>query len=460
MNKITIEEIVKATEGRLIFGRKAERVSGVSTDSRTVAEGELFIPVIGEVHDAHKFLPQVIKRGCRSFFTSKETVEEGWDNCNVILVEDTTAAMQRLAAYYLRKLNLKTVAVTGSVGKTSTRDMVYYILSQKYNTGRTLKNFNSDVGVPLTIFSFDDSMEAAALEVGMDRFGEIHRLVDIIRPDIGIITNIGISHIEHLGSRNGILQAKMEITDFFGKDNILVINQSNDILGEAQYPGEYKVVRAGISPSDEYFIDNIEDYGEKGIGYQLTFEKKSYFIRLNIPGAHNAMNSALAIAACMPLGVSIEQAIEGLSRLELTGNRLKITDAAGIKVINDTYNASPESMKSVISTLINTEGKRKIAILGDMNELGEESAKFHIEVGKLAANKNVDMLIAIGDKAEKIAEGGRETLGEDKVMYFKTKEEFYPVIKGLFKVGDVIAVKASRAAELEEAVERIIKEQE
>ena len=192
-------------------------------------------------------MPQAAERGCRTFLTAREDAVPRGRDIKAILVSDTTKALQALAAWYLETLNLKKIAVTGSVGKTSTRDMVYYILKEKFVTGTTAGNFNNDIGVPLTIFSFDDTMEAAVLEIGMDHFGEIHRLVDIIRPDIGIITNVGISHIENLGSRQGILQAKMEIVDYFGKKNTLVINSSNDMLKTVENSGSYEILTVGES---------------------------------------------------------------------------------------------------------------------------------------------------------------------------------------------------------------------
>lgn len=457
MNEITIAEIEKATGGTLLKGCREHSIHRVCTDSRKAQKGDLFIPIIGEVHDAHKFIPQVIEKGCTALLVSKEEAAETALGCDVVLVGDTTCAIQALSRYYLEKLNLKKIAVTGSVGKTSTRDMVYYTLSEKYKTGKTEGNFNNDIGVPLTIFTFDDSMEAAVLEVGMDHAGEIHTLVDIIRPDIGIITNVGISHIENLGSREGILKAKLEIADYFGADNTLVINQSNDMLSGAALPDTYQVVRVGLEEEDQYYVHDIKDHGEAGISYCLTTEQKDYRIELKIPGAHNAVNSALAIAACRRLGVTIEEAIEGLSKIQLTGSRLTIREAFGIKIIDDTYNAAPDSMKSAINTLVNTSGRRKIAILGGMNELGPDSKAYHREVGRYASEKNVDLLITVGEKAEDIAIGAREASEEDKVMHFETKDRLYACMDGLFGAGDIIMVKASRSMEMEQVVERLMK---
>lgn len=457
MRAMTLAEIEKAVNGKIISGNENEKILNICTDSRKAKEGDLFVPIIGEVHDAHKFIPSAAENGCRAFLISKaEAAPEG---AAAVLTDDTTAALQALSAWYLDTLHLKKIAVTGSVGKTSTRDMVYYILKEKYVTGTTTGNFNNDIGVPLTIFTFDESMEAAVLETGMDHFGEIHRLVDIIRPDIGIITNVGVSHIENLGSREGILKAKMEITDYFGKDNCLVVNAANDMLAAADFSGAYTVIKAGTSPEDDFFVHDIEDFGEEGIVYKLTAGGAETEIRLSVPGAHNAVNSALAAAACLKLGVTLQQAADGLAKLQLTGKRLTVKEAGGIKLIDDTYNAAPDSVKSAIDTLMHTKGSRKIAILGGMNELGEDSALHHREVGRYAAEQKADMLIAIGEKAFDIAEGCRET-GGTEVLSFETKDRFYEAAAQMFRAGDVIMVKGSRTMEMEQVVDRIMKEQE
>lgn len=459
MREITLAEIEKAVDGKILAGSGREKISGVCTDSRKAGPEDLFVPLIGEVHDAHKFIPQAAERGCRTFLTSREDALPSEDGVRAILVSDTTRALQALAAWYLETLNLKKIAVTGSVGKTSTRDMVYYILKERFVTGTTAGNFNNDIGVPLTIFSFDDTMEAAVLEVGMDHFGEIHRLVDIIRPDIGIITNVGISHIENLGSRQGILQAKMEIADYFGEHNTLVINSSNDMLKTVEHSGSYETLTVGESADADYFVHDVTDLGEKGISYKLTAEGETYEVFLQIPGAHNALNSALAIAACRKLNVSFEEALKGLAKLQLTGKRLTVKDEGGIKVIDDTYNAAPDSMKSALNTLMHTSGMRKIAVLSGMNELGEDSREYHRDVGRFAAERKVDLLITVGEKAADIAEGAKKA-GGIKVLHFDCKDSLYQVLDELLTEGDAVLVKGSRTMEMEQVVSRILKEQE
>ncbi|NLD10680.1 MAG: UDP-N-acetylmuramoyl-tripeptide--D-alanyl-D-alanine ligase [Clostridiales bacterium] len=455
MNPITINEIAEATGGSLICGKGDAVIDKVSTDSRQVGSKTLFIPLKGENHDAHKFIPMAAEAGCRTFLTANKEATAGLTACNVIFVDDTLKAMQALAKYYLDKIDVKRLAVTGSVGKTSTRDMVYYMCSEKYRTGRSMANFNNDIGVPLTIFSLDDSMDIAVFEEGMDHAGEIHRLVDITRPDVAIITNVGISHLENLGSRENILKAKMEIADYFGPENTLVINESCDLLNKEDIHKDYKVIGVGEKNND-YTVSNVCDLGEKGIEFTLTVDDDSRKISLGVPGAHNAINAALAIAACSQVGISMDQAIAGLGNLELTGKRLALRESRGIRVIDDTYNAAPESMKSAINTLMNTEGRRHIAILGGMNELGADSEDYHREVGRFAVASGVDLLIGVEDKAKAIVEGADEKGGNS--MWFGSKEELYGKLSGLLKSGDIVLIKASNALHMDEVSDKIINE--
>ncbi|MCI5721029.1 MAG: UDP-N-acetylmuramoyl-tripeptide--D-alanyl-D-alanine ligase [Firmicutes bacterium] len=458
MRKYTFREIEEITGGRQIAGSPDAEIDGVSFDSREVKAGELFVPVVGEVHDAHKFIPGAAERGCSCFLVSDAAAVNGLE-CSAVLVEDTTAGILKLAKHYLDSLSLKKVAVTGSIGKTSTRDMVYAVLKEKYNTGCSKKNYNTEVGVAMTIFSFDESMEAAVLETGMDCLGEISRLVNIIRPDVGIITYVGTSHIERLGSRENIFKAKMEITDFFGENNTLVINGDNDMLAEIRDDREYAVIKAGSGEDAQYRVSDVKDFGEDGIEYTLTADGKSHLIRLNVPGAHNALNSALAVAAGVQLGVSAEEAVAGLCKIELTGRRLKIREKGGMKVIDDTYNASPESMMSAVTTLVNTKGKRKIAVLGGINELGDMSERGHHDVGVFAAGQPIDFLYTVSEPAEAIARGFVDGGGDpERVRHYDTKADFFKEMDGMFSDGDVILIKASRGRELEEIVEKILED--
>ncbi|MEF9921492.1 MAG: UDP-N-acetylmuramoyl-tripeptide--D-alanyl-D-alanine ligase [Anaerovoracaceae bacterium] len=458
MKKLSISEIEKAVEGKLICGEKNFKISGVSTDSRKAGSEDLFFPLIGEIHDAHKFIPSAVENGCKTFVLSNTEYTTNLQGINVILVDDTLVALQKLAKYYVSILNLKKVGVTGSVGKTTTRDMAYYICKEKYKTGTTVGNFNNDIGVPLTVFSFEEDMEAAVVEMGMAYTGDIHRLADIVRPNVGIITNVGLPHVDTVGSIEGILRAKLEITDYFDENNVLVINQGCDMLNADEIQGDFKIIPVGEKADCQFIVSKICDFGEEGIKFILTHQEKDYEIRLFVPGGHNAVNAALAIAACMEIGVSIKEAINGLQKLQLTGKRLNILEKNGIKVIDDTYNACPESVKSGINTLMNTKGKRKIAILGDMYGLGDETDRLHKEVGQYAVMSKVDILIAIGEKGKYIVEGGKPFSPQQQVLYFPDKATLINKIHDILASGDVVLVKASRKMAMEEIVENIVNE--
>lgn len=465
MRDFTIAEVREAVGGTLLAGSEDGVIRKICTDSRKAEIGDLFFPLIGENNDGHDFLAQVFEKGCRSIIVSderkvpkREFLADGIQP-DVILVEDTTKALQDLAQYYLGTLPIKKkIAVTGSVGKTSTRDMMYYIASMKYKTGRNLKNFNNGFGLPLSILEFAPDTEAAVLEMGMDHFGQIEILANLVKPDIALITNIGISHIENLGSREGILKAKMEVTSCFDENSTLVVNSDCDLLCEENVRGNYKLITVGSEEDNCYRVSDVCDFGDKGIKYTLHRDDKSYTISLPVPGAHNAVNASLAIAAGEQMGIDIETAIQGLESAQLTEKRLNIKEKNGIKVIDDTYNACPASVMSAVNTLMQTEGKRKIAIIGDMYELGQETENAHREVGEFAGRKKPDLLVCIGEFAKGYAEGAAEHMKAEHILYFAEKKDFFEQTERLLAPGDVVLVKASRGMQMEKIVNKILEE--
>ena len=467
MRPFTVEEIIKAVDGTLVSGEKENIVYRVCTDSRKAEPGDLFFPLKGENNDGHDFLGQVLEAGCRTIVVSdeskipKQAFASQPGDADIIVVDDTTAALQALASYYLDCLPLKKkIAVTGSVGKTSTRDMLYYAASTSFKTGRNPKNFNNYFGLPLSIMDFEPDTEVAVLEMGMASAGEIETLARIARPDIAVITNIGVSHIENLGSREGILKAKLEVTCCFDENSVLIINADNDMLTLENVKGNYKIVTVGTGEKCDYRIKDVCDFGDKGIEYTLCHEGKDYRIKLPVPGAHNAINASLAVAAAGLMGISPETAIKGFEQAELTEKRLNIKKQGRIKVIDDTYNACPESMKSALNTLMSTEveeGGRRVAVLGDMFELGKESPAAHLEVGRYAVEKKPDLLIAVGKDAEYIAQGA-EPLGDGHVLRYETREDLEKEVHEIIRPGDTVLVKASRSMEMEKTVKEILKE--
>ncbi len=465
MDKISVNEILHAAKGRLLSGDAGTLITGVRHDSRECGAGDLFVAVCGEKNDGHDYIESVISSEAAAVMVSHEgpwLEKARAEGTAVIMVEDTVYAMGELAGYYLDKLDVRKVAVTGSVGKTSVRDMVYYILSEKYVCGRNMKNYNNDIGLPLSIFQFDSSTEAVVLEMGMSGYGEIDRLAGIVRPDIGIITNIGVAHIENLGSREGIFKAKMELAGHISESGTLIFEKS-DMLTKESTAGDYRQVSAGTDKDCDYVISNIDDRGIEGIEFTLEHEGKTLDVRLPVPGKHNAVNSAVAVAAGELLDVSAEDALKGLSKLELTGRRLRYIRGRQADVIDDTYNASPDSMKSALKVLENSplpekSGSKRTAILGDMFELGDESRMQHREVGRFAAGLDIDRIIAVGSDAREIFEGAQG--GRAEVMYFSTKEEFYARLGEFAGKGDIILVKGSRGMKMEDIVEKLIEYQE
>lgn len=460
MEKLLISEIAEAAKGEVVFSGETEFVSQVAIDSRECKEGTVFFPIIGEVNDGHKFVKSAYDLGCRAFVVnksyadSKDSVLDELKGAAVIKVEDTLKALQDLSRWYLKELDIKVVAVTGSVGKTTTRDMIYAGLKSTFKAGRSKKNFNSEFGMPLSILSFDKGIEIAILEMGMDGAGQIHKLVDIARPEAAAITNVGISHIERLGSQENILKAKMEITDFFDENSILVINSEDELLKQATSHVSYKVISAGLAENGDVVAKDIKDLGDKGIEFTLNGKR----VKLSIPGSHNAINAAIAVGLCKACGVDEDAAISAIENMEMTGNRLRIVEEGGYKIIDDSYNAAPLSMKSAIATLAKTEGKRKVAFLAGMNELGSQELIGHKETGKCAADLGIDVLVTVGEKGKMIEHGAKESENKEiTLLHFDTKEELYPELKNILKDGDVILLKASRAFEMEKIGEEILK---
>ena len=456
MKPITIKQILDATGGKLLAGSGDNYISHIKQDSRICGEGDLFVAIKGENMDGHSFVADVIEAGCEAVLISDEGyLPENVTGVNVILVEDTVKSMGDVAAWYLDWLGVRKVAVTGSVGKTSVRDMIYYVLSEKYNTGRNMKNFNNEIGLPLSIFQFDENTEAVVLEMGMNHFGEIDRLAEIVKPEIAVITNIGVAHVENLGSRDGIFRAKMEIAKHIAASGTLVYASDDEYLTRERTKGAYRQISVGGNGKSDYILSDVKDYGLKGIRFSLENNEVNYKIELPLPGVHNAVNAALAIAVGFLMGMNVEECAEGLTKAQLTGRRLRVCEGSRAEVIDDTYNASTDSMKSALKVLENSmcNGK-KIAVLGDMFELGDESERQHRGVGVFAKTLGIDTLISVGKDARFIAEGAEG--GKIKVIWKPSKEELYPELDRLISQGDVVLVKGSRGMKMEDVVERIL----
>lgn len=448
---LTLEEILKAVEGELIFkSSKDLKISGVSTDTRTIVEDSLFLALKGENYDANLFVEDALKKGA-----SLCIVDEVHDHINysydkhIIKVENTGAALLRLAAYYREKLKIKVVGVTGSTGKTSTKDVIAAVLSSKFKVYKTKGNYNNEIGLPLTLLNMPENIDVAVLEMGMSNLNEIHQLAEVAKPDLAVITNIGISHIENLKTRENIFKAKMEITDFFNSSNVLIVNGEDGYLktiGEKPY----KVVKTGFSKENSILGKDIESLPQ-GTKFNVTLHGREEEFFIPLIGKHNVENTLLAIAVGDNLGLTIKDMEKGMDNLEATSMRLEIVEKNGVVVINDCYNASPTSMKAAIDVEKSLKVQRRIAVFGSMKELGDYAAKSHVEIGKYAKDNNIDVLITLGEYSSFYKEG----YGEN-IVICNSIEEVMEKINSILKPKDSILIKASRSEKFERIVHGLL----
>lgn len=450
---LTLGEILSAVEGKLIFQASNKLpISGVSTDTRTLSKDSLFIAIKGENHNGNLFVEDALKREAAVCI-----VDEVYDNINylynknIIKVDNTREALLKLAAYYRKKLNIKVVGVTGSTGKTSTKDIIAAILSSKFKVYKTKGNYNNEIGMPLTILNMQQGIDIAVLEMGMSNLNEIHKLAETSLPDLAVITNIGITHIENLKTRENIFKAKMEITDFFKASNVLIVNGEDDLLktiGETPY----KVVKTGFASQNNIIGKDIKNL-EHGMKFNVIINSKEDEFFIPLIGKHNVENTLLAIGVGESLGLSIEDMQRGISNIESTSMRLEIVEKNGVVIINDCYNASPTSMKAAIDVEKSLNVQRRIAVLGTMKELGDYAPKSHREIGKYAKENKIDVLITLGEYSSLYKEG----YGED-IIICNSIEEIIERINDMVKLQDSILIKASRSEKFERIVHGLLEQ--
>ncbi|WP_283693401.1 UDP-N-acetylmuramoyl-tripeptide--D-alanyl-D-alanine ligase [Clostridium perfringens] len=451
MLELNLQEIVKATKGALLKEADVKEIKAVSTDTRKIEEGTMFIALKGENFNGNNYVLDAFNKGAKIAIVDevKCDLNELKEDVALIKVQNTGRALMDLAKFYREKLGLKVVGITGSAGKTSTKDLVAAVLSDKYKVFKTKGNFNNEIGLPLMILELDSTYDVAILEMGMRGLGQIKELAEIASPDLGIITNIGISHIEILKTRENILKAKMEIATFFDKNNTLVVCGNDDFLG-ALPEAEYKIVKTGVGENFKIGAKNIalEELSSKFTVYDG--EKEEEF-SLDMPGEHNISNLMLGIAIAKELGVSFEEMKRGLKNIEATSMRLELIKKDGFSILNDCYNSSPVSVKSAIDVMKNIEGKRRIAVLGTMRELGHKSEEAHEEIGKYAKENGIEKVLCFGDFSENIKEG----YGEGCTVY-ENKEELIKDLLNIICDGDIILVKASRSLKFEEITKALL----
>lgn len=453
--RLTIQDIVEAVQGKLLTSSMSNlEIKEITTDSRKIVNQGLFIPLRGERFDGHQFINQVYDKGVIATLTMEENIVDS--RLVTIWVKDTGKALLDLARFYRKHFDIPVVGITGSVGKTSTKEMIAATLSGKWSVHKTEGNFNNEIGLPLTLFQLKPEHEVAVIEMGMNHFGEIHNLTTTALPDVAVITNVGTSHIENLGSREGILKAKLEILDGLSSEGLLVINGDNDLLAKLK---DLKVskVTYGLDSKNDYWAENIRNEGMYTLA-EVTTPKNHYSIRIKALGEHMVYNTLAAIAIAEHYQLSKEEVMLGLESYKPTKMRMHITETeGGLTLLDDTYNASPDSMKAALKVLMEYQSKgRKVAILGDMFEMGDFAPQLHQEVGTFAKEIEVDLMIAIGELAKHIEVAYRNAGGKN-AYYFPTKDAFIKEMKEIIKPSDCILFKASRGMFFETLVEELRK---
>ncbi len=439
---ITLAQAAQWCGGRVEEKYQNTVFSGACFDSRKITEGELFAALVG-ARNGHEFVPVAMKGGASAVLASEPLAEE----IPAIYVENTLAALQAIAAGYRESLSCKCIGVTGSVGKTTTKEMIWSVLSTTYRTQKTAANFNNDIGLPVTVLSLEKTCRAAVLEMGMNHPGEISLLTKIAKPDIAVITNVGTMHIENLGSREGILQAKLEILEGLKPHGKVVFSGDNDLLHAVAE--KYGALQYGLMPHNDVRAEQVQVIDGKTHFTVCAFDR-SFPVVLPTVGEHNVLNALCAVTAGFLCGVSVENICAGLLNFRNTGMRQNIYEKDGKKIIADCYNAGPESMRAALQVLSQEKG-RKIAVLGGMLELGEYAPQAHFEVGQEAA-KTADLLFAYGAHGDAYVKGAKML----KMAYaesFDTHEALAQALCARMQEGDALLFKGSRGMRMERVLQ-------
>lgn len=453
MKAMSLSEITTACHGQY-YGDPSllsKAVNGVAIDSRKIEQDFLFVPIKGARVDGHDFIPQVMKAGALCTLSEHllETPEGPY-----ILVSSCEQALKDLAEHYRKALGIPVVGITGSVGKTSTKEMIASVLSTRYRVLKTAGNFNNEIGVPLTIFQIREEHEIAILEMGINHFEEMHHLSKIARPDVCVITNIGYCHLEHLIDRDGVLKAKTEMFDYMNPNATIILNGEDDKLLTIQNWDGYAPKYFGLSTDSDAYATDIHSLSLKGTSFTLHIKDQAFPVLVPIPGHHMVYNALAGALVGAHFGLTCEEIQQGIEQLTPVAGRNNMIVTDSLFIVDDCYNANPVSMTASLDVL-STADTRKVAILGDMFELGETEKELHYQVGEHAAQKQIDVLICIGDLSKEIAHGAKDTSSQAEVLHFNTKAQFFSSMKNLIQKGDTILVKASHGMEFPEIVEKL-----
>ena len=448
MAMFTDAEVVLATGARILQqGRRDMLYRNVTTDTRTVGEDDLFAALKGEKFDGHDFIEQAVSDGAAGVIVEDAARLYPDGDYTIFVVKNTRKAYQDLALFHRRRFSIPVVAVTGSAGKTSTRALIATVLEQKYNVLQTEKNFNNEIGLPRTLLQLTKENGACVVELGMRGLGQIKELADIAEPTVGVVTNVGKSHIELLGSQAQIARAKGELVEALGSDGTAVLNQDDKRVAAMAGKCKGKVVGFGIINDAPVMAGTIKN-SEKGLSFTCRCFDQVIDVHMAVIGTHNVYNALAAVAVGRLLGLSEHQMQKGLAEYKGVPMRQELVNIDNVVFVNDAYNANPASMKEAVDTLVTLTGGRKIAVLGGMLELGDWAEKEHEKIGTYLADKKVDVLIALGDEARFMAKAAKAA-GMNEVYTVTTHAEAAAVLRRIMRQGDTVLLKGSRGFAME-----------
>ena len=468
MKDIFIKDIVKLCNAKILCGNEEEILGEIKKDTRELEKGDTYIGIKGEHFDGNLLYEDALKNGAKVCILQQSSVEsvinleeikEKYKYANIILVDNTVNALQQIASYKRSLYDIQVIGITGSVGKTSTKDIIASVMAKKFNVLKTLGNLNSQIGLPITLLRLKEH-NAMVIEMGMSEKGEISNLTKITRPTVAVITNVGTAHIGNLGSRENILKAKLEILDGLKENGTLVINNDNDMLHdwyEENNQNKFNIITFGMKNKSDIMPYDIV-LSEDGSTYKIDFDGITYNVKISVGGNHFVLNSLCAIAIGKLFDIKMEDILEGIANFELTKRRMQVEkNKVGITIINDCYNANYDSMKAAIEYLGKINANKRIAVLGDMLELGAFSKELHEKVGKEVAKNNIDVLVTVGSLSKDIANKAiKDGMLAEKVFVCENNEEAIKVIEEISKKEDAILLKASNGLNFQEIFNEIM----
>lgn len=452
MRNLSIENIIPAVHGTYhgAFGLLNREVSFITTDSREAGEGCLFAAIKGARSDGHDYVNQAFAQGALCVIVERLPESAAGP---AIVVKSTEEALKALAAFYRAQFGIPVLGITGSVGKTTTKEMVASVLSQRLNTLKTEKNFNNELGVPLTLFRMNDEHEAAVIEMGINHFGEMRRLTNIAMPDMALFTNVGFSHLEFLENREGVLRAKAEILEGMPRDGVVFVCGDDNLLRDMDCRGRVKIMY-GTTPDCDVYADGVKRLGIAGSECDIVSGDRRIRAKIAAFGAHMVYAVLAGAAVGIHMGLTDEEISAGIAAYAPVGSRARVVDTGYCTIIDDSYNANPNSVVSAIASMEGVEGRR-VCILGDMLELGPDTKKLHYSVGQAAAEAGVELLLTSGKLSEHICIGARETDPDIIAWYFPHKGELIAALPAMIRRGDTVLVKASRGMKFEDVVKAL-----